>query len=145
MPVTTHEAGTNTFALEYTLNGTPIIVEDLRFTHIGDGHYTLTDDQAGYAVTISVNPEPSSSFAVYLASPSGEPMGSWTDFKSLLSNCATSAIINNAEMHAYYQRRVNEGKDKMSTINIVRNKILGRIFAVVQRGTPYVNMAYCCQ
>ena len=65
-------------------------------------------------------------------------------FKSLLSNCATSAIMNNAEMNAYYQRRINEGKDKMSTINIIRNKILGRIFAVVQRGTPYVNtMAYC--
>ena len=67
-------------------------------------------------------------------------------FKSLLSNCATSAITNNAEMNAYYRRRINEGKDKMSTINIIRNKILGRIFAVVQRGTPYVNtMAYCCQ
>jgi Transposase and inactivated derivatives len=64
-------------------------------------------------------------------------------FKSLLSNCATSAIMNNAEMNAYYQRRISEGKDKMSTINIIRNKILGRIFAVVQRGTPYVNtMAY---
>ena len=65
-------------------------------------------------------------------------------FKSLLSNCATSAIKNNAEMKAYYQRRISEGKDKMSTINVIRNKILGRIFAVVQRGTPYVNtMAYC--
>ena len=65
-------------------------------------------------------------------------------FKSLLSNCATSAIMNNAEINAYYRRRINEGKDKMSTINVIRNKILGRIFAVVQRGTPYVNtMAYC--
>ena len=52
--------------------------------------------------------------------------------------------MNNAEMNAYYQRRINEGKDKMSIINIIRNKILGRIFAVVQHGTPYVNtMAYC--
>ena len=64
-------------------------------------------------------------------------------FKSLLSNCETSAIINNAEMNAYYKRRISEGKDKMNTINIIRNKILGRIFAVVQSGTPYVNtMAY---
>jgi len=67
-------------------------------------------------------------------------------FKSLLSNCATSSIMYNAEMKTYYHRRLGEGKDKMSTLNIIRNKILGRIFAVVQRGTPYVNtMAYCCQ
>lgn len=60
-------------------------------------------------------------------------------FKSLLSNCATSALIHNTEMRLYYERRIKEGKEKMSTINILRNKILGRIFAVVQRGTPYVD------
>jgi transposase len=60
-------------------------------------------------------------------------------FKSLLSNCATTALNHNTEMRMYYERRLKEGKDKMSTINILRNKILGRIFAVVQRGTPYVD------
>jgi len=64
-------------------------------------------------------------------------------FKSLLSNCAAIAIKCNPEMRMYYQRRISEGKGKMSTLNIVRNKLLARIFAVVQRGTPYVNtMAY---
>lgn len=64
-------------------------------------------------------------------------------FKSLLSNCATSAIQNNTEMKIYYERRLKEGKNKMSTINIIRNKILARIFAVIERGTPYVNtLAY---
>ena len=64
-------------------------------------------------------------------------------FKSLLSNCATSAIVHNSEMKIYYQRRLKEGKNKMSTLNIIRNKILGRIFAVIERGTPYVNtLAY---
>lgn len=60
-------------------------------------------------------------------------------FKSLLSNCATSAINCNTEMRLYYERRLNEGKNKMSTINIIRNKILSRIFAVIQRRTPYVD------
>jgi len=59
-------------------------------------------------------------------------------FKSLLSNCATIAITCNPELRLYYKRRIEEGKHKMSTLNIVRNKILGRIFAVVDRGTPYV-------
>jgi transposase len=59
--------------------------------------------------------------------------------KTLLSCCATSAIQFNPEMKMYYQRRVAEGKNQMSTLNIIRNKILARIFVVVQRGTPYVD------
>ncbi len=27
----------------------------------------------------------------------------------------------------------------MSTINIIRNKLIARMFAVVERGTPYVD------
>lgn len=60
-------------------------------------------------------------------------------FKSLLSNCAMNAIVNNPEIRIYYKRRIEMGKNKMSTINIVRNKLLARIFAVVERGSPYVN------
>lgn len=59
--------------------------------------------------------------------------------KSLLSSCALSAIKHNPEMRSYYNRRIKEVKSVMSTINIVRNKILSRIFAVVKRGTPYVD------
>ena len=40
----------------------------------------------------------------------------------------------------YYQKRVETGKSKMSTINIIKNKIVARVFAVVKRGTPYVKM-----
>ena len=43
-------------------------------------------------------------------------------------------------MKQYYQKRVAQGKNKMSTINVVRNKLLARIFAVVNRQTPYVNV-----
>ncbi|SHG65863.1 hypothetical protein SAMN05444483_1211, partial [Salegentibacter echinorum] len=32
-----------------------------------------------------------------------------------------------------------QNKEKMSTINVIRNKLLARIFAVVKRGTPYVD------
>jgi len=60
--------------------------------------------------------------------------------KTLLSCCATSAIQFNPEMRMYYQKRVAEGKNEMSTLNIIRNKLLARIFAVVQRGTPYVDV-----
>jgi transposase len=59
--------------------------------------------------------------------------------KALLNMCATTSIICNPEMKAYFEKRKAEGKNGMSTINIIRNKILARIFAVVKRGTPYVN------
>jgi transposase len=59
--------------------------------------------------------------------------------KSLLDLCAKSSIQHNKEMKLYYEKRIKEGKPKMSTINIIRNKLLSRMFAVVTRGTPYVN------
>jgi len=60
--------------------------------------------------------------------------------KSLLDMCAKSAIQSNPEMKQYYDKRIEQGKNKMGTINIIRNKILSRIFAVVQRKTPYVDI-----
>lgn len=59
--------------------------------------------------------------------------------KSLFDLCAKSAIQYNREMKKYYERRIEEGKSKMSSINAIRNKLLSRIFAVVERKTPYVN------
>ena len=59
--------------------------------------------------------------------------------KSLLSNAACSSIQHNPEMKIYFERRIQEGKNKMSTQNIIRNKILARVFAVVNRGTQYVD------
>lgn len=60
--------------------------------------------------------------------------------KSLLSNITGSAIQHNTEMRLFYQKRLAEGKNKMSTQNIIRNKLVARIFAVVGRGTPYVEI-----
>lgn len=57
--------------------------------------------------------------------------------KSLIDLAAKSAIKSDPELKQYYLNRVAAGKNKMSTINIVRNKILTRMFAVVKRETPY--------
>lgn len=58
--------------------------------------------------------------------------------KSLLDLSAKSAIQYDKELRAYYLRRTSDGKSKMSTINIVRNKILYRMFAVIKRQTPFI-------
>jgi transposase len=58
--------------------------------------------------------------------------------KSLLDLSAKTAIQYDKELKDYYLRRLQIGKSKMSTINIVRNKILYRMFAVIKRQTPFV-------
>jgi len=57
--------------------------------------------------------------------------------KTLLDLSAKTAIQYDKELREYYLRRTADGKSKMSTINIVRNKILYRMFAVIKRQTPF--------
>jgi transposase len=61
--------------------------------------------------------------------------------KSLLSMSAISAIQHDKELKNYYSKRVEEGKPKMVVLNIIRNKIVARIFATVNRGTPFVSLS----
>jgi len=58
--------------------------------------------------------------------------------KTLLDLSAKSAIQHDKELKEYYLKRIGMGKSKMSTINIVRNKILYRMFAVIKRQTPFI-------
>lgn len=60
--------------------------------------------------------------------------------KSLLNNGAWNAAKFDDEIKIYYQRKVAEGKSKLSVINAIKNKIAGRVFAVVKRGTPYASI-----
>jgi len=59
------------------------------------------------------------------------------DLKQVLHMADISSVQHNSELHPYYQRKVQEGKNKMSVINAVRNKLLHWIVAIVNRGTPY--------
>ena len=60
--------------------------------------------------------------------------------KSLLNLAAMSVIKIKGEYREYYNMRTEAGNNKMSTLNIIRNKILFRVFAVIKRGTPYVDL-----
>lgn len=60
--------------------------------------------------------------------------------KTLLHLAAICAIHTDTELREYYSRRLAEGKTRMSVINIVRNKLIARVFAVVKRGTPFVDI-----
>ncbi|PJA06174.1 MAG: IS110 family transposase [Flavobacteriales bacterium CG_4_10_14_0_2_um_filter_32_8] len=60
--------------------------------------------------------------------------------KSLLNMCALSIKKYDKEIAEYYKKKVDEGKNPMLVMNNIRCKILSRVFATVNRGTPYVNL-----
>lgn len=57
--------------------------------------------------------------------------------KKLLHLAAMSVIRLTGDLKDYYQRKVTEGKNKMSVLNAVRNKIIHRIYAVLKHQRPY--------
>lgn len=57
--------------------------------------------------------------------------------KSILHLAAMRAVRMDNDLRQYYLRKVAEGKNKMSVLNAVRNKIIHRIFAVVRKQQPY--------
>jgi transposase len=59
--------------------------------------------------------------------------------KTILHMAAMSAIRLKNDLRVYYLRKVAEGKNKMSVLNAVRNKIIHRIFAVIKNQQSYEN------
>jgi len=61
------------------------------------------------------------------------------DLKKLLHLCALSAIKYYPEFKDYYDRKKEEGKNAMTVLNAIRNKIILRVVAVINSEKPYVN------
>ena len=61
--------------------------------------------------------------------------------KSNLHMASLSAVKLDADLKAYYERKVGEGKSKMSVLNAVKNKLLARVIAVVNKQELYVKNA----
>lgn len=58
--------------------------------------------------------------------------------KCNLHMASLSAVKADADLKAYYERKVLEGKNKMSVLNAVKNKLLARVVAVVNKQEEYV-------
>jgi transposase len=61
--------------------------------------------------------------------------------KGIFFKAATTAICHDPQLRAYYDRKIAEGKHKLSVRNAVANKIVLRIFAVAKREEPFVKLA----
>jgi transposase len=59
------------------------------------------------------------------------------DLKTLLHMCAVGSISRKGELQDFYLRKVGQGKNKMSVLNAIRNKLIHRVFAVVRDGVMY--------
>lgn len=60
--------------------------------------------------------------------------------KKLLHLSAMASIRSDKEMKAYFKRKVEQGKNKMSVLNAVRNKLVHRIMAVINRKQPFLQI-----
>jgi transposase len=61
--------------------------------------------------------------------------------KCNLHMASLSAVRLDPDLKAYYERKVLEGKNKMSVLNAVKNKLLARVVSVVNKRKEYVKKA----
>ena len=57
--------------------------------------------------------------------------------KKLIHMSAICALRHNKELKEYYERKVAQGKSKMSVVNVLRNKLIQRVFACVRDDRKY--------
>jgi transposase len=57
--------------------------------------------------------------------------------KTLLTMAAICAVRFDPGLKTKYHQKVGEGKPKMSVLNLIRAKLIERIFTVVKPGYPY--------
>ena len=59
--------------------------------------------------------------------------------KALLHLAAISAAthMKNSEYNEYYERKTKEGKHVMCVLNVIRAKLVHRMFSVIKRDSEY--------
>lgn len=61
------------------------------------------------------------------------------ELKRLLHQCSLTAFQHDAEIRAYYEKKTGQNKHFRCVVNSIKNKLLRRVFAVINRQTPFVN------
>ena len=127
----------NNYKLSKTVKGVGMVlaIQMLLHTH----NYTRFESSRQFSAYCGLVPYPYQSGTSINGRNKIHPISD-RKMKSLLSMSAIIAIQHDKELKLYYQKRVEEGKPKMVVLNIIRNKIVSRVFATVNRGTPYLEM-----
>lgn len=102
--------------------------------------FSRFDNSRQLATYAGVAPFPYQSGSSIRGKNKNSPLADKT-LKSLLHMGALNIVRLDYQLKAYYEKKKNEGKNAMLVLNAVRNKLLARIMATVNRGTPYVQLA----
>jgi transposase len=103
---------------------------------VATGEFTTINNSASFACYAGVAPFPQKDSGTYRGKMHVSHVANKT-MKTLLHLCAVSAIRCDSDMKLYYQRKVAENKNKMSVLNAVRNKLIGRVYACVRENRLY--------
>jgi len=125
------------FELLNTLKGVGLILSSQILYHTGN--FTRFDNWRQFSSYCGVAPFEHSSGTSIRRKNRIHHIGD-RKMKTLLTLASVSAIQCDKELKQYYKKKLTEGKPKMVALNNVRNKILSRAFAVVKRGTAYVEL-----
>jgi len=101
--------------------------------------FTIMNDSRKLACYCGVAPFEYSSGSSIRGKTKVHPMAN-KKLKCNLHMAALSAVRTDADLKKYYERKVEEGKNKMSVLNAVRNKILNRVVACVNKNKEYVKV-----
>ena len=103
---------------------------------IATAEFTRITDPRKFACYAGVAPFEHSSGSSLRGKTRVSKMANMT-LKKLLHLAAMSAIQCSQELRLYYSRKVAEGKNKMSVLNAVRNKLIARIFVCIKQQRAY--------
>jgi transposase len=103
---------------------------------ISTGEFTRIREPKKFACYAGVAPFEHSSGSSYRGKTRVSKMANMT-LKRLLHLAAMSAIQCSEELKIFYNRKVAAGKNKMSVLNAVRNKLISRVFACINNRRTY--------
>lgn len=102
------------------------------------GNFTLFEDGRKFASYCGVAPFEYSSGTSISRGTHVSKMANKM-LKADLSMAAKAAICHDPDLKTYYERKRSDGKSFGCVLNAVKCKIIYRVFAVIHRGTPYVD------
>ena len=123
------------FELAQSVKGIGLVIT--AFMLVTTNNFTGFDNGRKYASFAGIAPFEHTSGKSVKGRPHTSYLGH-KKIKALLSNGANSACKWDAQLRAYYQRKLKEGKDHKIIINAISCKLVNRVFAVIKRQTPYV-------
>ena len=122
------------FELITSVKGVGLVIA--AFMLVTTNNFTSFENGRKYACYTGIAPFEYSSGTSIMGRSRVSHLGNKT-MKTLLSNGANSASKWDPQLRAYYKRKTEEGKDHKLVMNAISCKLVNRMFAVVNRQTPY--------